>query len=99
MNLRLIVPLFAVATLLASTCVRADEDQERENLARLEHDIRLLQAQVRSAAVQGNTMARVQFRYDWLDQDLELMRRAVADHLDAPRQPRPVPPLKGDYRR
>ena len=99
MNRSLIASLIAAATLINSASVRADEDQERENLARLEHDIRLLQAQVRSAAAQGNTMARVQFRYDWLDHDLELMRRGVADHLDAPRQPRPVPPLQADYRR
>lgn len=99
MNRRLIASLLALAVLAGSTGVRADEDQERENLAHLEHELRLLQEQVRSAATQGNTMARVQFRYDWLDQDLELMRRAVADHLDAPRQPRPVPPLKADYRR
>ena len=85
--------------LLTSPAVRADEDQERENLARLEHEIRVLQANVRSAAAQGNTLARVQFRYDWLEQDLELVRRGLADHLDAPRQPRPVPPLKADYRR
>ena len=99
MDRRPLASLLAIAALAGSASARADEDQERENLARLEHDIRLLQAQVRSAAAQGNSMARVQFRYDWLDQDLELMRRAVADHLDAPRQPRPVPPLKGDYRR
>ena len=98
MNLRLIVPLFAVATLLASTSVRADEIRS----ARTSPASSTTSACCRPGPKrrrQGNTMARVQFRYDWLDQDLELMRRAVADHLDAPRQPRPVPPLKGDYRR
>ena len=99
MDQRPLVSLLAVAALASSAGVRADEDQERENLARLEHEIRVLQANVRSAAAQGNTLARVQFRYDWLEQDLELVRRGLADHLDAPRQPRPVPPLKADYRR
>ena len=99
MDRRLLASLIALVALAGSASARADEDRERENLARLEHHLRLLQDEVRSAASQGNTMARVQFRYDWLDQDLELMRRAVADHLDAPRQPRPVPPLKADYRR
>ena len=99
MDQRPLVSLLAVAALAGSAGVRADEEQERENLARLEHEIRVLQANVRSAAAQGNTLARVQFRYDWLEQDLELVRRGLADHLDAPRQPRPVPPLKADYRR
>ena len=99
MDRRPLVSLLALAALAGSASVRADEDQERENLARLEHEIRVLQANVRSAAAQGNTLARVQFRYDWLEQDLELVRRGLADHLDAPRQPRPVPPLKADYRR
>ena len=99
MDRRPLASLLAIAALAGSASARADEDQERENLARLEHEIRVLQANVRSAAAQGNTLARVQFRYDWLEQDLELVRRGLADHLDAPRQPRPVPPLKADYRR
>ncbi|HSV46447.1 MAG TPA: RAQPRD family integrative conjugative element protein, partial [Ramlibacter sp.] len=51
------------------------------------------------AAKNADTTARVKFRYDWLGKDLDLVLRGVTDHLDAPRQPRPVPPLVGDYRR
>jgi RAQPRD family integrative conjugative element protein len=74
-------------------------DVERESLARIAHEIEALKAQVRDAARGAPTMARVQFRYDWLESDLELMQRGIQDHLDAPRQPRAVTPLKGDYRR
>jgi RAQPRD family integrative conjugative element protein len=41
---------------------------------------------------------RVRFRFDWLGRDLALVRRGIEDHADAPRQPRPVPALRGDYR-
>jgi RAQPRD family integrative conjugative element protein len=74
-------------------------DVERESLARIAHELAALKAQVRDAARGAPTMVRVQFRYDWLESDLALMERGIQDHLDAPRQPRAVVPLKGDYRR
>lgn len=73
-------------------------DAERESLARIQYEIQLLQQQVREAGKNAPRGARVQFRYDWLANDLEMISRSVQDHLDAPRQPRAVPPLKGDYR-
>lgn len=87
--------LFASATGAA----HADADSEREALARIAQELQRLQAQVAQAAHGADTSARVKFRYDWLQKDLELVQRGVTDHLDAPRQPRPVPPLAGDYRR
>ena len=74
-------------------------DFERESLARIAHELVALKAQVEDAARAAPTMARVQFRYDWLAADLDLIERAIRDHLDAPRQPRAIVPLKGDYRR
>lgn len=74
------------------------QSMEREKLALIQHEIKLLQAQIREAANYADTSARVQFRYDWLERDLDLISRSIDDHLDAPRQPRPVPPLRGDYR-
>lgn len=85
--------------MLAASAARADADSEREALARLAQELQRLQVQVSQAAKTADTSARVKFRYDWLDKDLELVLRGVTDHLDAPRQPRPVPPLTGDYRR
>ena len=91
--------LSALPLLLAVGTVRADADSEREALARIAHELQRLQAEVQQAAKTADSTARVKFRYDWLAKDLELVQRGVTDHLDAPRQPRPVPPLAGDYRR
>jgi RAQPRD family integrative conjugative element protein len=87
-----------VALLLASGA-RADTDAEREALARIAHELRRVQALVAESAKTADSSARIRFRYDWLEKDLELVQRGIADHVDAPRQPRPVPPLSGDYRR
>jgi len=91
----------ALTVLLALTAsgARADADSEREALARIAQELQRLQLQVAESAKSADTTARVKFRYDWLEKDLELVLRGVTDHLDAPRQPRPVPPLAGDYRR
>lgn len=87
-----------LCALLAAPVARADEDSEREQLARLAAELQLLQVRVAEASKLAPSAARVKFRYDWLQRDLDLMRRGVEDHLDAPRQPRIVPPLRGDYR-
>ena len=75
-----------------------DEDSERERLARIENEIAHVQALVSEAGRNAPAGQRVQFRYDWLLADLQMLRDGIAQHLDAPRQPRPVPPLRGDYR-
>lgn len=74
-------------------------DVERERLANLAQEVAYLRHQVADAARQAPGATRVQFRYDWLDRDLELIQRGIQEHFDAPRQPRPVAPLKGSYRR
>lgn len=94
-------PRAAVLALLmmATPLAHADADSEREQLARIANELVRLQALVQQAAREADAKARVHFEYAWLNRDLELVRRGVEDHLDAPRQPRPVPPLTGDYRR
>jgi RAQPRD family integrative conjugative element protein len=90
-----------VAALVAAAAlpVAADADRERENLARLEHELALLTSEVRAAKADAPSIARIHFQYDDLARDLDLIRAGIADHLDAPRHPRPIEPLKGDYRR
>ena len=96
---RLIAPMVACLLLLASaSTAQADPSLERENLARIQHELRLLRAQVASAGEVADATARVRFRYDWLARDLDLIAASIDEHLDAPRQPRTVPPLRGDYR-
>lgn len=93
--------LRAALALGLATCAGlalADDDQEREQLARISSELARVQAMVSDAAQAAPTGQRVKFRYDWLQRDLEMMRQAIDQHVDAPRQPRAVAPLRGDYR-
>lgn len=96
--LSLALACIAVLGCFAAPAVRADEDSEREHLARISYELMRLQAEVSQAQRNADAAGRVRFRYDWLARDLELVQRGVDEHLDAPRQPRPAPPLRGDYR-
>ena len=96
-------PFLATATLLALAIIApgslADVDGERATLSRLLHELALLEPLIASSAAEANPDARIRFQYDWLRQDLERVRAGIKAHLDAPRnEPRPVPPLRGDYR-
>ena len=96
--------LFRLAFFLASGLIippvaASDADAEREALARLVHELRLLERLVQRAEANANPDARVRFRYDWLRRDLRQVRDGIRSHIDAPRtQPRLHPPLRGDYR-
>jgi RAQPRD family integrative conjugative element protein len=88
----------AAVLLVGGSPARADEDAQREALARIAYELARLEQLAGDAAKQQEANARTRFRFDWLGRDLALVRRGIEDHLDAPRQPRPVPPLRGDYR-
>ena len=77
---------------------RADEDAQREALARIAYELSRLEQLAADGSKQQEANARTRFRFDWLGRDLALIRRGIEDHVDAPRQPRPVPVLRGDYR-
>lgn len=97
-------PLVAclAAVILATTASAwadvADDELEREKLARIAYELENVQALVADAERTAPTGQRVKFRYDWLLKDLEMLRQGVVTHADASRQPRPVTPLRGDYR-
>ncbi len=94
-----LIALIVAAGLAASApAAAADDDTERERLAVINNELARLQAMAASAANDAPTGQRVKFRYDWFQRDLQLIRDGIAQHTDAPRQPRPVPPLRGDYR-
>lgn len=85
---------------LASPLGFADADTERESLARIIHELEVLEPLLAEAKAAADPDARIRFRYDWLKQDLERIRQGIAEHIDAPRaEPRAVAPLRGDYRR
>ena len=79
---------------------RADVEGEREQLARVIHELQALEPLLRAGESQANPDARVRFRYDWLRQDMQRMRLGIQEHINAPRaEPRSFPPLRGAYRR
>ena len=86
------------AAIVFTGSAHADEDVQREALARIAHELTRLEQLAADAQRQQDVNGRVRFRFDWLGRDLALVRRGIEDHADAPRQPRPVPVLRGDYR-
>lgn len=90
--------LAAFAAVAPVRAYASDDELEREQLARIAHEIQQLEALVAAASQTKPTGQRVRFRYEWLQRDLQLVREGISQHTDAPRQPRPVTPLRGDYR-
>ena len=98
--MRTIILLQVFVLGLASALVHADADAERETMARIIHELEVLQPLLAEAKAAADPDARVRFRYDWLNKDLERIRQGIQEHIDAPRaEPRAVAPLRGDYRR
>ena len=90
----------ALAAVIPLHLARADAEGEREQLARVIHELQAVEPLLRAAESQADPDERVRFRYDWLRQDLERVRLGVDEHIRAPRaEPRSFPPLRGDYRR
>lgn len=90
---------FVVGFVVISTA-SADADAEHEALAGIIHELKVVSQLVHRAQNHADNDARIQFRYDWLAQDLKRIRDGIQAHIDAPRaQPRTVTPLRGDYRR
>ena len=94
-----LVAVVILASLFTPSAVWADADAEREALAQLIHEIDAVAPLIERAESQANPDARIRFRYDWLRQDLERIQAGIQAHIGAPRaEPRPFPPLRGDYR-
>jgi RAQPRD family integrative conjugative element protein len=80
--------------------VLAEADAERDALARLVHKLESLEPLIVEASRAADPDARIRFQYDWLRDDLETVRRGIESHIDAAAaEPRPIAPLRGDYRR
>ncbi len=92
--------IIAILPLLFATAAHADQAGEREQLARLAHEIEALETLVDAAEAQADYPARIRFHYAWFRQDLDRVRRGILEHLHAPEgEARRIPPLGGDYRR
>ncbi|MCY4264639.1 MAG: RAQPRD family integrative conjugative element protein [Gammaproteobacteria bacterium] len=93
------IALSLTISLSTSPVALADTEAEREALTRLVYEIRLLEQLIQRAEANASSKTRIRFRYDWLRQDLKLIRNGVQAHLDVPdTAPRIVPSLRGDYR-
>jgi len=78
----------------------ADSEGERAALSRLAQELESLEPVIRIAESQAEADTRIRFRYDWLREDLDRVRRGIQDHIDIPRaEPRSFLPLRGDYRK
>ncbi len=98
--MRTIIVLHIFVLGLVSPLVHADADAERESLARIIHELEVLEPLLAEAKTAADPDARIRFRYDWLKKDLERIRQGIQEHIGAPRaEPRAVAPLRGDYRR
>jgi len=92
--------IFLTLGLCFTPAVFADADAERESLAKILHELNVLESLIKQAEANADQDSRVRFRYDWLRQDLKQIRDGIQSHIDSPRaQPRSFPPLRGDYRR
>lgn len=100
MTLRQVLNTTAFLLVVPASPTWADADAEREALTRLVHEIDALAPLIQRAELHADPDARIRFRYDWLQQDLDQLRAGIQAHVDSPRAtPRAFPPLRGDYRR
>jgi RAQPRD family integrative conjugative element protein len=89
-----------IVGLVLTPALQADPDAEREALANILHELSVVESLIGKAEAGADGDARVRFQYQWLRQDLDQVKAGIQSHLNAPRtQPRPFPPLRGDYRR
>jgi RAQPRD family integrative conjugative element protein len=86
--------------LIIATRCWADALDEREHLRQAQVKIAQLQLILDEAESAADPDARIHFRYDWLRRDLEIIRRGIQAHIDAPTlDDDNRTPVRGDYRR
>jgi len=91
---------FLVIGLSVTSAALADTGAEREALAKIIHELNVLEPLIKQAEANAEEDVRIRFRYDWLRLDLKQIKDGIQSHIDSPRaQPRSFPPLRGDYRR
>ena len=98
---RPVTRLLAVALMVAlAGHVLAAPGEEHEALARVLHELEVLEPLIREAESAETAGDRISFRYDWLRRDINQIKGGLEAHLDAVHEePRSFTPLRGDYRR
>ncbi len=91
--------VIAQSVLWLGTTAFADVPEEREQLGKAQAELSQLLVRLTAAEAAADPDARIHFRYDWLRQDLERIRRGIQAHIDAPQGPGDRKTVCGDYRR
>jgi RAQPRD family integrative conjugative element protein len=102
MILRVMFGLFLgfPASLLAQPSVAMETDIENVSLARIYTVLNHLTPLIDEAKRYQNKQARVQFRYDQLQQDIDQIKHGIDQKFHPQRiEPRSISPIQGDYLR
>ena len=92
--------MIALVVAAAFATAASATEAEREVLARLVHELEVLETLVSEAERAADLTGRYSFQYPWLREDLTRVRLGIESHLGAPRrEPRVFPALRGDYQR
>ena len=85
--------------LMAASNVNADIDAEKAKLALIVHELETLPPLIEEAEALADKNDRIQFQYEWLSRDIEHIKSAIQEHINAPRiQARSFPPIDSNYR-
>ena len=99
---QVITPLRYIALALSLCWVPstwADQESEREVLARLAFEITALTHLIEEAQAQADPTVRIPFQYDLLRYELNTVVHGINEYMVSRRAiPKPIEPLKGDYR-
>lgn len=82
-----LLPVLALSACMVTTVAHADVWAEREALAQVASEISALERLVHDASNLSDDDTRVQFNYDVLMQDLEVIRAGINTHLSQPINP------------
>ena len=74
MRITQLLLLGLLSTALPVQFAVADADGERAVLARIMHELQVIEPLITEATSQANLDARIRFQYDWLRQDLSRIR-------------------------
>lgn len=95
-KLALFVALFLLTA--SNFSVAGTEDAERAALARIIHEVNLIEQMVTDAERNKSNISQYTFQYLSLKSDLKAIVEGIQAHLSRPsRMPKPVAPLIKDY--
>lgn len=91
--------IFISLLLMTASNVNADIDAEKAKLALIVHELETLPSLIDEAEALADKNERIQFQYEWLSRDIEHIKSAIQEHINAPRiQPRSFTPIDSNYR-